>query len=362
MKTLIFGDLSPTVDTNPLFKQKHIDKLFNDTVSLFKGNDINFVNLECALTNSENSIKKFGPPLKACKEVADVLLELGVNVIGLSNNHIFDYGKAGAEDTIKTLESLNFLHTGFGMNYEDSRKNLVIESETEKICFICVCEHEYSYALDNRMGSRPYDEYETMSDIREAKRKCDRVIVIYHGGKEHCRYPSPRLRKLCRAMGDNGADIVVCQHSHCIGCYENYNDCHIVYGQGNFHFVLSSQKVPDTWNGSIAVKYDTVLNMVEFVPIVNTDCGIELAKGETKKQIISDFEKRNLSLENGEWLDGWREFCYKSKDMYYKAAKSVSDLEFGEIGESLFAHYLDCEAHTDVWKELFKTANHRNEV
>ena len=26
-----------------------------------------------------------------------------------------------------------------------------------------------------------------------------------------------------------------------------------------------------------------------------------------------------------------------------------------------FAHYLDCEAHTDIWKELYKTYNATNE-
>jgi hypothetical protein len=28
----------------------------------------------------------------------------------------------------------------------------------------------------------------------------------------------------------------------------------------------------------------------------------------------------------------------------------------------LFCHYLDCEAHTDVWRELFYTWNHTNEL
>ena len=28
----------------------------------------------------------------------------------------------------------------------------------------------------------------------------------------------------------------------------------------------------------------------------------------------------------------------------------------------LFSHFLDCEAHTDVWRELFKTWNHTNEI
>ncbi|MBE7051316.1 MAG: CapA family protein [Ruminococcaceae bacterium] len=364
MKALILGDLSPTDCTNPIFASKDTDALFHDTVSLFEGNDINFVNLECALTDSEISIEKFGPPLKACSEVADVLKSLGVNVCGLSNNHIFDFGKKGAIDTMKELDRCGIAYTGFGDNYEDSRKNWYFEKNGEKVAIVAVCEHEYSYALDNRMGSRPWDEFETMDDIREAKKEADRVIVIYHGGKELCGYPSPRLRKACRAMVKNGADLVVCQHSHCIGCYESFEGSHILYGQGNFHFVKPAFVTsPDIWDTCLAIKYDTKTNTVEFVPLCVCEDGMEIAKGEAKKAIMYSFEKRNADLESGEWKNGWREFCESEQNSYYITnAQSAAGLDRDGIAASAFAHYLDCEAHTDVWRELFKTANYRNEL
>lgn len=364
MKTLLLGDLSPTVVTNPLFEKKDVDALFSDTKILFEENDVNFVNLECALTDYDKSIEKYGPPLKASVNVADVLKMLGVNYCGLSNNHIFDYGIQGVKDTIEALEQAGLDYTGFGMNYEDSRKNLIIEKKGEKIAIIAVCEHEYSYALEDRMGSRPYDEYETMDDIRAAKECCDRVIVIYHGGKEHCKYPSPRLYKLCRAMVRNGADVVLCQHSHCIGCYEQYNGSHILYGQGNFHFVKSSlltEELVPTWNNSLAVKYDTKTNEMEFIPLVVKGNGIALADGSEKEAILSGFEERNAQLASGEWEIGWKKFCESVKNNYITALKNAFKADATEIEKGLFGHHLDCEAHTDVWRELFPTANMTNE-
>ena len=59
MKALLFGDVSPTVITEPLFVQKDVETLFTDVVTLFEGNDINFVNLECAVTDYEKDIEKF---------------------------------------------------------------------------------------------------------------------------------------------------------------------------------------------------------------------------------------------------------------------------------------------------------------
>ena len=150
---------------------------------------------------------------------------------------------------------------------------------------IHVCEHEYSYATENRIGARPFDEFETMHDIRKAKEKSDYVIVIYHGGKEHCKYPSPRLRKACREMVYCGADVVLCQHSHCIGCYEKFEGSHILYGQGNFHFVKSDKEY--FWNEGLIAEIDIKKKSIEisFLPIIVENGGIKLAQGERKEKI-----------------------------------------------------------------------------
>ena len=364
MITLWLGDLSPTAVTNPLFESKNVDALFSDIVSSFQGNDIHFVNLECALTESENTIEKFGPHLKASANTAETLKLLGVNYCGISNNHFFDFGIRGALDTISTLEKAGIGYTGFGSDYEDSRKNLVIEKGKEKLAIIAVCEHEYSYALEDRMGCRPYEEYDTMEDIRKAKETCDRVIVIYHGGKEHCRYPSPRLYKLCRAMVRNGADVVLCQHSHCIGCYEQYEDGHILYGQGNFHFVkpeFMNANLEKTWNNCLVVKYDTENNAIEFIPLVVRGNGMALADGREKTEIMEAFAKRNQELAEGKWKDGWHSFCESMKGAYLEVIKNACADGVEEWRNAHFGHYLDCEAHTDVWRELFPTANQTNE-
>ncbi len=364
MKALLLGDVCPTVNVNDLYRKGDIDTLFTDTLPLFEGNDINFVNLECALTEHDGSIEKFGPPLKACLETAETLKKIGVNYCGLSNNHVFDFGKKGATDTMNALKQAGITYTGFGENYEDSRKNLVIEKDGEKVCIIAVCEHEYSYALENRMGSRPFDEFDTMKDIRNAKKECDRVIVLYHGGKEQCRYPSPRLMRVCRAMADNGADVVLCQHSHCIGCYEQFEGCHILYGQGNSHFVkLNAMKMPESWNSSLMVTYDTKTHEIGFIPSVAYDeVGIRLAKGEEKEEILAAFAKRNEELKNGEWKKGWHAFCEEVGERYINVIGMACREDSTERQNANFGHYLDCEAHTDVWRELFPTYNQTNEL
>ncbi len=358
MKTLFLGDIAPYKNGAELFKSGDLGKIFGDVLPITRGRDFVCANLECALTERGEEIKKFGPNIKSPTETAEVLKRFGIDLVGLSNNHSFDMGVEGIKDTMAALDGAGVDYTGFGENYEDARKNYIFEKDGERIAVIAVCEHEYSYALENRMGARPYDEYDTVEDIREAKKTCDRVVVMYHGGKEFSMYPSPRLYRACRAMVRNGADLVLCQHSHCIGCYEEYMGGHILYGQGNFHFLDPDPH--EIWYTELCVEYDTKTNEISFIPLRTTDDYISLAKGEDKENIMSAFAKRNEELKSGEWKRGWHEFCESMKGRYYEAIERALVPAEDDKWYRYFGHMLDCEAHTDVWRELFPTWNLTN--
>ena len=358
MKMLFCADTCPTEISEQAFIKGDIEQLFSDVLSLFQSADRVAVNLECALTKSNNAIKKFGPNLKASPECANSLKKAGVTDIMLANNHVFDYGVEGLVDTIKVLEQENLPYTGIGNNDTESRKIYYIEEKGKKIAIVNVCEHEYTYALPDRMGANPFDPFITMQDVREAKRNADFVVVVYHGGKEHCRYPSPRLRNLCRELVINGANVVLCQHSHCIGCYEKYENGHIVYGQGNFHFAQANKG--EMWNTGLIVGVNFTDKVdVEFYPFEAKGAGIALAKGDLYEKLMQEFAMRNEELQNGKWREGWHDFC-SSVAWYFDIVYGVTPTS-DEKSRELFAHYLDCEAHTDVLRELFPTWNATNE-
>lgn len=359
MKLLIAADLVPTKQTEQLFIDQDEKTLLGDVAPLIKSADRTIVNLECALTQSENAIKKFGPNLKAHPKCADALKAFGVTDVALSNNHVFDFGIEGLRDTLAQLERVGIPYTGVGENDTLSRKPYIIEKDGKKVGFINVCEHEYTYALPDRMGTNPFDPFVTMQDIYTVKQTVDFVIVLYHGGKEHCRYPSPRLRKLCRAMVDFGADLVVAQHSHCIGCFEEYGDGQILYGQGNFHFCVNDMK--EGWYTSLLLELEITNKIdIRFHPIVCKENGIDLAKGTQSEEILKSFAERNEELKNGKWQDGWHAFCLSVQDSYNRSIFECTD-GATERQKQFFAHYLDCEAHTDVWRELYPTWNTTNE-
>ena len=357
MKIAIGGDLSVTNENFRLFEEGKAEELFHDVLNLFNKSDNVIVNLECALTDKETPIKKFGPNLKGPVNAAKTMKKAGITNCVLSNNHIFDFGKSGLSDTIKALEKAGIDYTGIGENVEAARKNMILSDGKIRVAVLSVCEHEYSYALPDRVGAREYDPFDTSDDIVKAKADADYVVVIYHGGKEHCRYPSPRLLKLCRSMIKHGADVVLCQHSHCIGCYEEYEGGHILYGQGNFHFVEKDPGVDDMemWSTGLTVLLDfSDKCCISFIPVVSVDnCAIKLADKTLKERLLAELSQRSAKLANGEWLHEWKKFCEDNKSAYIQP---IMERDFDKIG-----HYLDCEAHTDVWREIFKTYNWTNE-
>lgn len=364
MKLFICGDICVKDLAHPHFAANDAKAAFTDVLDVFSKADRVIVNLECAITESENAIKKCGPNLKAPLATADTLKSAGVTDCMLSNNHTFDFGKEGFYDTVRELDRVGINHTGWGESYEDSRRDMIIEENGIKISIIDVCEHEYSYALPNRVGARPFDEFETMHDIREAKKVSDRVIVIYHGGKEQCRYPSPRLVKACREMAECGADAVFCQHTHCIGAYENYHGSHILYGQGNFHFVgYFDRDGAEEWNEGFGVMLDVTKESVgiEFVVVKGRENGsLTLATPEEREKVMRDFEARNATMLDGTWRDGWLEFVRENEKKYMHVLGFDDGLS--EKYHQRIGHYIDCEAHRDVMMEIFKTYNHTNEL
>ena len=343
MKLAICGDISITDGSWDSFDKIDVARAFSDVADEFKKYDRVLVNLECALTDSENRIAKFGPNLKAPKNTADTLKAAGVTDCMLSNNHIFDYGIEGLVDTVGQLDRCGLKWTGVGNDLKDSRRDHVMVIDGITVTVVNVCEHEYTYATEDRMGARPFDEFETMDDIRRAKASADYVIVIYHGGKELCQYPSPRLMKACREMVRCGADAVLCQHSHCIGCYEKFEGAHILYGQGNFHFF----KYLDSplWNDGLLVALDiTRAGMdIDFIPVCGGTEGIGLTSGAAKEKILAGLWERSETLHDGEWKKHWHEFAVSMHENYKKMICGITlDMDENSREFHRFCHYKFC--------------------
>ena len=150
----------------------------------------------------------------------------------------------------------------------------------------------------------------------------------------------------------DGARVLRHTASHIIGCMERHAGGTIVYGQGNFHFVGFDEQPFWSQGLMISLDFDEGLR-VRAIPVVAGEHGIDLAGGEEARAILDGFKARSEELKDGRWLEGWRRFVRENGAGYIDCVRQALDGD--ETHRECMAHYLDCEAHLDMLRELFRT-------
>ena len=116
------------------------------------------------------------------------------------------------------------------------------------------------------------------------------------------------------------------------------------------------------WYTSLLVELEIDEKLsIKFIPLETFENGIDVATGAKAEEIMAAFKTRNEELANGKWRDGWHAFCESVRENYTGVLRGQETAETSEEKREHFAHYLDCEAHTDVWRELYPTWNSTNE-
>ena len=190
---------------------------YKNVKSIFEDDDITYVNLEGTFTNNNVKVeKKFN--FKADPSYVNVLKEGNVEVVGVANNHTYDYGELGYQETIKTLNDNNIDYFGYD-HY------LIKDINGLKIGFFGFIDIDAV-------------KYKTVDKAIEylKSQNCDLIIAAVHWGIEKDYVQTSAQQKLGHYMIDNGVDLVLGTHPHVIQGIEKYNGKYIVYSLANFLF------------------------------------------------------------------------------------------------------------------------------
>ena len=359
---LIFGDICPDNDYKALYG-KSDTPVFDEKIRQMM-DEATFVvgNLECPATNETAPITKCGPTLKAEPEDVAFLKKMGLDAVSLANNHILDYGEEAVNETVACCQKNGLLYFGAGKNTEEAAKPLVTEIGGKKIGFLSFAEAEFNLAGAHTPGANHYDVYTSLDDIAALKQACDYVAVLYHGGIEHYKNPSPLLQKKCRAMAKAGADLVLCQHSHCIGTIEKWGDTTILYGQGNTAFGYREGNA--AWNEGFAVAVHLDTNSISLYLMQATPGGIVLASEEANKNRINRLKSDSERIGDAEFIkEQWDAYCaaqealdlalvYGKNRVYNKLNRILHNALMNTFykgkKQMITMNLIRCEAHHEV--------------
>jgi len=298
MKVFVAGDFCPYDRVARLIDEGSFELFFSEVKEVNSHVDLSIVNFESTtIEKGDAPIKKAGPNLGCDKKAFEALKWGGFDVACFANNHFRDYGDAGVKRSIESAQSAGLDFVGGGRTIEEASRVLYKTIGEQTIAIINVCEHEYSIATESKAGSNPIDPIAQYYQIQDARSHADYIIIIAHGGHEHCPQPSKRMRQWYRWFIDIGADAVINCHQHCYCSYERYNNKPIFYGLGNFCFDWPGRR-NIAWNRGFAVILELQKESVRFelLPYVQGDENVAVHFTPGNKEFFDNIAELNSVL------------------------------------------------------------------
>lgn len=192
---------------------------FRNVLNYFREDDYSFANLEGVLGDKGTRVnKKYS--FRGTGEYTKILTENGVDAVTLANNHSFDYGQEGFDETRRLLEEA-------GVPYAEHMESTTVTTESGLTIGI--------FAVDFTRGT--VDEEEVYAGIRTLKETgVELLVCAFHWGKENTFRTTELQQEVGKGAIDAGANIVWGHHPHVLQPIETYNDGIIYYSLGNFVF------------------------------------------------------------------------------------------------------------------------------
>jgi poly-gamma-glutamate capsule biosynthesis protein CapA/YwtB (metallophosphatase superfamily) len=221
--------------------------------------DLRIVNLETAVTRSDDFWRRKGIHYRMSPENAACLREAGIDGCSLANNHVMDWGVGGLVETLKTLHRLGIGPAGAGLSEEEARSPSVLRMDAPRggeigeksghggrtFLFaggsVTSGVPESWAAGRGKPGVNVIRDYSPSTlkgiaeDVRRVKKEGDIVVYSIHWGGNWDFSVSSRERNFAHALIDRaGVDIVWGHSSHHVKGMEVYREKLILYGCGDF--------------------------------------------------------------------------------------------------------------------------------
>ena len=215
-----------------------IDQRFID---LMRSMDLMWINNEFCYSDRGEELYGKMYTFRSTPSNVSYLHDLGVDIVGLANNHVFDFGEDAFEDTLTTLENAGIPYVGAGRNIDDAAAPVYLNVGGFTIAYVAASRAEYTIYTPEATESSPgilwcYDNDRFIESIREAAANADYVIALPHWGVEHSTDLEEEQIDGAHAYIDAGADAVIGAHTHILQGIEYYNGKPILYSLGNFWF------------------------------------------------------------------------------------------------------------------------------
>ena len=329
---------------------------YQNLYRIIQGADIGFGNLEMSL-NEKPELQKGAYNFRRGRDFGWEILKLGINLVGVANNHAFDYEAAGLLDSMRILKQSGIAFAGAGETLREAQAPVYRQVGRTRFALLSFMSGsdwpktnpnepsinvlnaprvylDDNNGLDGRGITAPLaSDVRAMEDaIATAKRNADIVLVAYHlHWVPHSRaYPLPdqvpaHQRLVLKRAIDAGADAILGSGPHVLRGIEMYKGKPIFYSLGDFIYQYRTQGIPAIhWQRDeqkdVREEFDTVvarltisdkkISKIQLIPVSLEMTGERtgspsLADSEGRERILSSIIDLSASFDTKIQINGW---------------------------------------------------------
>ena len=353
------GDIVLTAVGDMIFNREitgHTEPAYHNLYRIIQGADIGFGNLEMSL-NEKPELQRSVYNFRRGRDFGWEILKLGINLVGVANNHAFDYDTDGLLDNMRILRQSGIAFAGAGKNLGEAQAPVyrqVGHTRFALLSFLSAADSEKGDpdepsinvlnaprvfldgedGVDGRGVPAPLaSDVRAMEDaIAVAKRNADIVLVAYHfHWVSHSRaYPLPdqvppnQRLVLMRAI-NAGADAIFGSGPHVLRGIEIYKGKPIFYSLGDFIYHYRTEEIPEIhWKRDqqqdVREEFDTVvarltisdkkISRIQLIPVASEMTGARtgspsLADGEDRDRILKSIIDLSARFGTRVEVNGW---------------------------------------------------------
>ena len=286
-------------------------KVFSDIQNYIQSADISIGNLETTFAGKDIGYTGY-PTFNTPEQLAQNLVDLGLDVVSTANNHSLDKRYSGLVSTLDELDKVGLSHTGTYRSKEEQNTILIKDVNGIKIAFLAFTygTNGIPVPTDKEYCVNLIEEHLIIDQINKAKQlNPDIICVNMHWGDEYKLKQNSTQEELADLLFKNGVDIILGSHPHVLEPMQkrtitledgSTKDGFVIYSLGNF---MSGQVIENTRNSIILNLQITkhsdnkiTIDSYNYIPTYMLDKG----NGQTERYKILDIDKYLSSYENGD--------------------------------------------------------------
>jgi len=264
---------------------------FGQVIDLISAPDLMVVNLETAVADAGVGRppvdKRFlfrSPPASL-----DLLVDAGVDVVALANNHTLDFGPDALAQTLDEIDARPLRRVGAGLDQDGAYDPLILDVGEWTIGLVSLSRVPCDWSASGENVRRqvawacpPFFDLAAAA-AEQAMAQADVTVVMIHGGEEGVLCPSSFMVELEQTFAAMGVDAVINGHPHVLQGLTRHGDTWAAHSLGDFAFPPASGITGNSAIVQLTVSEDGV--EMSIVP-VRSDGGVLSPPSEAQREDI----------------------------------------------------------------------------